>query len=283
MAYLECDSVVDKSWCDNQIILEINKYKIATLWLNRPDKHNALNADMVAGLNHAFEYLENHLSENRTNIRILVLRAKGKTFCAGADLKAMQQTIHYDYQENYTDALNLATALDRFANFACPTITAVQGNAYGGGVGLICCSDYVLATADSKFCLSEVRLGIIPAVISPYVYKTMGYKHSLRHILSADLISADQGLSYGMLSDVVKSEKYLVPALEKLIEQLAGNGPIAMQEAKKWINKIEHETHDQNLNSRTADLIAKIRTSSEGQEGLLAFLEKRTPGWKIND
>lgn len=283
MAYLECDKTIKQSWYNQHIILEINKYQVATIWLNRPDKHNALNADMVLGLNNAFEYLENYLLENRINIRVLLLRAKGKTFCAGADLKAMQQMIHYDYQENYTDALNLAKVLEKFAHFSCPTIAIIQGSAYGGGVGLICCADFAIALSGSEFCLSEVKLGIIPAVISPYIYKTIGYKQSVRYILTADTISSEEALKLNILSQIVNSEKELVTQTEKIVTKLLSNGPIAMQEAKKWLNKMEYEKYSQNLDIQTADLIAKLRTSSEGQEGLLAFLEKRKPNWKVND
>lgn len=283
MASLECDNIIQDSWYDSNIILEVNRYKVATIYLNRQDKHNALDEQMIAGLNSAFDSLENYLSEYDGNIKLLILRANGKSFCAGADLKAMQKMIDYNFDENYQDAIALARVLDRLANFAAPTLAVIQGNAFGGGVGLICCCDMAIAVNNSEFCLSEVKLGLIPAVISPYLLETLGYKQALRYSITADKFDAARALELGMLTHVVPLEKYLSQEVDIIIQSILKNGPIAMQNAKKLLKEIYLNTNDINILGKTAEAIASIRVSNEGQEGLTAFLEKREPNWIVND
>lgn len=281
--YLECDNIVQQSWYQDNISLEINTHRIATIYLNRVDKRNALNAEMLNALNEAFDVLEEYHSENNINVRLLLLRANGKVFCAGADLKSMQQMVDYSYQDNYQDAVLLARVLERLADFPCPTISAINGNAYGGGIGLICATDFAIAVKSAEFCLSEVKLGLIPAVISPYLVSTMGYKTALRLTVAAKNISADEALKYNMLSDIADSHEDLEIILTGLISELMQFGPLAMQKAKRLIKEIYASSDDQNtLLGRTAELIASIRVSAEGQEGLQAFLNKKSPSWIID-
>lgn len=281
LAYLECDNIIYRTWYDENIILEVNTNRVATLWLARVDKHNALNEEMITALNKAFDELENYLSENKTNIKVLLLRSKGKSFCAGADLTSMQKMINYDYQQNYEDALALSRVMERLHDFVSPTIAVVQGNAFGGGVGLICCCDFAIAVQQVNLCLSEVKLGIIPAVISPYLYNTMGPRNSLRYMLTAEMIESSKAFDLNIFSEVVEDDKALEQALEDILGKLLLNGPVAMQEVKSLV-KQDLLKLDKSIHSQTADLIAEIRVSPEGQEGLLAFLEKRKPSWCVN-
>lgn len=282
MESLECNNIIEQSWYDKNVLLEVNQNRVATLRLNRSAKHNALNSEMLIALNNAFDYLEEYHSENNTNVRVLLLRANGKSFCAGADLNSMQKTIDYNYDENYQDALVLARVLERLSNFACPTIAVVQGDAYGGGVGLICAADFAIALDGANFSLSEVKLGLIPAVISPYLVATMGYKQAMRFVLSANKFDAQTALNLNILSQIVNSELSLNAELKKLVSIMLNNGPLAMQKAKLLIKEV-HEHRDSNIISKTAEAIASIRVSQEAQEGLLAFINKRQPNWVINN
>jgi len=282
LASLECDIIVDEKYANNNILLELNKHGVASITLNRVEKHNALDANMIAGLNKAFDFLENYLleSEHPVKIRLLLLKANGKTFCAGADLNSMQKMVEFDYDDNYQDAINLARVLDRLNNFACPTIAVVQGSAFGGGVGLICCCDIAVAVSSAKFCLSEVKLGLIPAVISPYLVAAMGLKHAKRYTLTAEKFNSETAYNISMLTEVASNEKKLDITVDNIVSNLLKNGPVAMQKAKSLLKTIEYDQDEQNLASKTADAIANIRVSPEGQEGLLAFLEKRKPNWQ---
>lgn len=278
MAYLECENLVVETWDDGNIILQINKYYIATICLNRIDKHNALSANMVTGLNNALDYLE-YYNDHHGLIRILILRANGPTFCAGADLKLMQQMVYANYDANCADAQSLAIVLKKFSDFPAPTIALVQGNAYGGGVGLICCADYALAIMDAKFCLSEVKLGIIPAIISPYLLDTIGYKDTLRLFMSAQEFDSLEGRGMNMFSELANDYTELNSKLENLVHLLIKNAPQAVRKAKKIVKQLNKNSNLADIN--LSELIAQIRISEEGQEGLLAFLEKRTPKWII--
>lgn len=282
MASLEPDYIISESYYNDNIIVTVNKHRIASICLNRVDKHNALNDEMLLGINNALDTIENYLSQNNGNIRALVLESHGKSFCAGADLNSMQQMVNYDYNENYQDAINLARVLDRINNFPAPTIAKIQGSAFGGGIGLISCCDFAVAMNTAKFCLSEVKLGIIPAVISPYLIETMGYKKANRLALSAELIDSSKALELDLISYIALSEADLNNRVNSLLDLFKLNSPAAMQRCKSLFKEINNNKDDINKLGKTAEEIAKIRISPEGQEGLLAFIEKRKPNWVIN-
>ena len=279
MASSECKIISNKSFGDSTVLLEINEWGVASIILNRPDKHNSLDNSMISGLSDLLDELYDFVDNKKYLIKILVLKANGKSFCAGADLKHMQEMVNYSYDENYNDAMELAEVLFKLANFPCPTIAMVNGSAFGGGVGLICCMDFAYAVTDAEFCLSEVKLGLIPAVISPYVINTCGVKKAKRIMLSAHKISSSQALDYDIVSNIVASQDELKNSIDKLIADLLNNGPNAMIAAKKLLREYNHLSDSMN---NTVEAIAKIRVSAEGQEGLLAFLSKRKPNWIIN-
>ncbi len=279
MASLECSKViVSKSYSDATVLLEIDQLGVASIILNRADKHNSLDNNMVSGLAESLDDLYGYLDNKQYSVKVLVLKASGKSFCAGADLKHMQAMVNYSYDENYNDAMELADVLSRLANFPCPTIALVNGSAFGGGVGLICCTDFAYAVKEAEFCLSEVKLGLIPAVISPYIVNTCGLKKAKRIILSAHKLNSATALDYDILTDIVDSQAELINRANQLIIDLLNNGPNAMIEAKKLVNNYGHSPE---VINKTVEAIANIRVSQEGQEGLLAFLSKRKPNWIV--
>lgn len=247
--------------------------KIATLYLNRPETGNALNEELIAEMHQAFDQIE------QTSPRIMVLKACGKHFCTGADLNWMKQSKALGKEKNHQDAWQLASLIQRLDQFPAPTIAVVQGAAFGGALGLISACDIAIASKSAKFCLSEVKLGLIPAVISPYVIRAMGARQARRYFLSAEPLSSKQALYLNLIHERCK-EQDLSSTVETLCEQIIQNAPAAMVEAKRLINDINYQSIDENLINQTCDRIASIRISPEGQEGLGAFLEKRTPGWR---
>ena len=247
---------------------------VATITLNRAVMHNAFDDLMIAELLQALETVEND-----QQIRVLVLRAKGKSFSAGADLNWMRRMADYTHQQNRDDALQLARLMKNLNQLSKPVIAVVQGASFGGGVGLVACCDIAIGSNKALFCLSEVRLGLIPAVISPYVIAAIGERASRRYFLSAERFSAEQALNLGLLHDVVEPEA-LDYRVDTLIEELLLGGPRAQTEAKNLIRDVSNRLGDDQIIEQTAECIAVIRASSEGREGLNAFLQKRTPNWK---
>ncbi|MGO0308276.1 enoyl-CoA hydratase-related protein [Endozoicomonas acroporae] len=246
--------------------------QIATLCLNRPETGNALNKELIAEMHKAFDQIE------QTPTRLLILKANGKHFCTGADLNWMKQSKALNKEENHQDARQLASLIQRLDQFPAPTIAAIQGAAFGGALGLITACDIAIASKSAKFCLSEVKLGLIPAVISPYVVRAMGAHQARRYFLSAETISAKQALRLNLIHERCK-EQDLSSTVEALCGQIIQNAPVAMAEAKRLIDDVNHQLIDEDLIDLTCERIASIRISPEGQEGLSAFLEKRAPGW----
>ncbi len=247
---------------------------VATITLNRAVIHNAFDDLMIAELLQALEIIE---ADQR--VRLLVLRAKGDSFSAGADLNWMRRMADYDHQQNRDDAMELARLMKNLNQLSKPVIAVVQGASFGGGVGLVACCDIAIGSSKAMFCLSEVRLGLIPAVISPYVIAAIGERAARRYFLSAERFDAEQALSLGLLHDVVDPEA-LDYRLEKMVEALLLGGPKAQSEAKQLIREVSSRLGDEQVIEDTAERIAKIRASSEGREGLNAFLQKRAPNWK---
>jgi methylglutaconyl-CoA hydratase len=246
---------------------------IATLTLNRPELHNAFDDGLIAAL---LAELRRLAADPR--LRLLVLCASGKSFSAGADLGWMRRTADYSRQENLADALQLAELMRTLDSFPRPTLALVQGAAFGGGVGLVACCDIAIAAETASFCLSEVKLGLIPAVISPYVIAAIGLRQARRYVLSAERFDAHEARRFGLVHEVVPAGELAARGCE-LCAQLLRNGPEAMAAGKQLVAAVARGPLDETLIRGTALRIAAVRASAEGREGLAAFLEKRQPSW----
>lgn len=248
---------------------------VAWLTLNRPEVHNAFDDRMIAELLDALAAVRNN-----NQVRVLVLRSEGKNFSAGADLGWMRSMAAKDYDENIADAAELSRLMQELDELPQPTIALVQGAAFGGAVGLAACCDIALATPASSFCLSEVKIGLIPAVISPYVMRAIGTRQARRYMLTAERFSAEEALRIGLVHDVAED---LQQAAQPLIEALINNSPAAVTAAKSLAMAVDQQPLNANTRQLTIERIAEIRVSAEGQEGLSAFLEKRAPNWKTTN
>jgi len=255
------------------ILTDIDNRGVATVTLNRAEKHNAFDDAVIAELNSIFIGLDTN-----EQVRVVILAANGKSFSAGADLNWMKRMAAYNEAENFADAKGLATMLATLNELNKPTIARVQGAAYGGGVGLVSCCDIAIASDRASFCLSEVKLGMVPATISPYVIEAIGPRAARRYFTTAERFSAETALSIGLISESV-TEETLDPTVNRLVEALLGNGPKAITAAKQLIADVKHKTIDQPLKDKTSQLIADIRCSAEGREGVSAFLDKRPASW----
>ncbi|KXI29991.1 enoyl-CoA hydratase/isomerase family protein [Paraglaciecola hydrolytica] len=255
------------------LLLAIDEQGIATVTLNRPDIHNAFDAALISTLTTVFKRLD----QDET-VRGVILAANGKSFSAGADLNWMQAMANYSFDENLADAKSLAEMLAILNNLSKPTIARVQGAAFGGAVGLIACCDMAVGSRLSKFCLSEVKIGLVPATISPYVIDAIGARAARRYFATAEVFSARRARRLGLLSEAVTEEE-LDSTIAALIEHILRNSPKAVSAAKKLIFKVQNRVIDADLIHLTCEEIAHIRVSSEGQEGLQAFLQKRPANW----
>lgn len=260
----------------DNVLLNIDERGIATVTLNRPEKHNAFDDVIIAELTEAFLAVENN-----PEVRAMILASNGKNFSAGGDLAWMKRMANYSYDENLRDANALATMLHTLNFMTKPTIARVQGAAFGGAVGLVSCCDMAVATERASFSLSEVKIGLLPATISPYVVAAIGQRASRRYFLTAERFRADTALGLGLVSEVV-DEAALDDTIEQLIAALLGNSPAGIKASKKLIFDVSNRDIDEQLMGTTSERIAAIRVSEEGQEGLTAFLEKRSPGWIQN-
>ena len=254
-------------------LLVTKQESILTLTLNRPELHNAFDDKLI---NLLCGQLES--AQNDESVRVIILNANGKSFSAGADLNWMQSMVNYSEQENIDDSLKLANLMHMLHHSSKPTIACVQGVAFGGGAGLAAACDIAIGSIKAQFCFSEVKLGLIPAVISPYVIKTIGARHARRYFLSAELIDADKALAIGLLNEVV-DESLLEKKTLELATKIAKNAPVAMSESKALIDSVYAKQINEKLIEQTANWIAKVRVSKEGQQGLSAFLTKTKPHW----
>ena len=247
---------------------------VGILTLNKPKRHNAFDEQLIAEITVGLQELE---SDER--VRAVVLSSTGKSFCAGADLGWMKRAAEYTPEENLRDANRLAELMSTLNELAKPTIARVQGAAYGGGVGLIAACDIAVGTYDALFTLSEVKLGIVPAVISPYVLAAIGERYSRRYMLTAERFSAAEAYRIGLLHELVPGEEQLDEAIAEILESLLANGPHAQAECKELIRVVAGQPIDAQTIDETAQRITRVRASPEGREGLAAFLEKRAPNW----
>ncbi len=255
------------------LLSEIDEHGRATLTLNRPEMHNAFDDTLISALTSELKRLERDKS-----VRVVLLAARGKSFSSGADLNWMRRMADYSFEENLTDAIELADLMKTLANLSKPTIALVQGAAIGGGVGLVACCDIAIASENVSFCLSEVKLGLIPAVISPYVAAAIGPRATRRYFLTAERFDAAEAHRLGLVHEVVRPDE-LNARVERLSHQLLQNGPQAMASVKALVAEVALSSLDDDLIADTAERIAEIRASDEGREGLSAFLEKREPNW----
>lgn len=261
--------------------METIKYErdrsIARVTLNRPEIHNAFNDTMLTELIDVFR----ELHEQRGLIRVAVLTGNGKSFCAGADLNWMRKMVDYSYEENLVDSNRVSDCMHLLYTLPMPTIARVNGAAIGGGMGLVSACDIVVASEEAVFSLSEVKLGLVPACISPYVIKRAGESRCREFFLSGERIDARKALSAGLLNEVVPLDG-LDEAVNRWIERFLQCGPEALAVCKKLLEIVPGMPLDE-AKAFTAEDIAKLRISEEGQEGMNAFLEKRKPRWRNGD
>lgn len=246
---------------------------VVRLRLHRPDLHNAFDADLIGTLTAALVAL----GEDRS-VRAVVLEGAGASFSAGADLNWMRSMTAATEDENRADALALARLMRCLDELPHPTIARVHGAAFGGGVGLIACCDIAIGVPEAKFGLTESRLGLLPAVISPYVVAAIGARQARRWFATAELFDAAEAHRIGLLHAVVPADA-LDDAVNRQIDLLLKAGPIAASEAKRLVHRVDSPRDRNRLDRENADLIARLRVSPEGQEGLAAFLDKRKAGW----
>jgi len=246
---------------------------VATITLNRPDVRNAFNEEAIEDLAVAFEGLG-----QTDTVRAIVLAANGPAFCAGADLNWMKKMAGYSDDENHQDAMRLANMLRTIYLCPKPTVARVQGDCYAGGMGLVAACDIVVASDNVNFCLSEVKLGLIPATISPYVIKAMGEQAARRYFLTAERFDAREAHRIGLAHEVVEADA-LDAQVGAIVKALVANSPNAVQQAKALVREVVGQGIDDTLLASTASRIANIRASHEGREGVASFLEKRKPSW----
>ncbi len=270
-SFREFQEAIEKS--DSEVICHLENNGTLRICINRPTLHNAFNDHVIGLLIAAFEVA---VSDNQ--IRVVILQSKGKNFSAGADLNWMKSMAQLNLEENRQDAAELARLMHVIYSCPKPVIARIQGASFGGALGLIACSDIAIATNNARFCLSEVKIGLIPAVISPYVSKAIGARAAQRYFITAEQFNAEKALQLGLLHEVVNDEA-LDQVVNTIAETLVANGPQAVAAAKTLAHYVSDNAINDKTITYTTDLIAKIRVSSEGQEGLSAFLEKRKANW----
>lgn len=260
----------------NKVLFNIDQQGVAQVILNNPDKHNAFDDQIIGQLTEIFKQIN-----NAQHIKAMVLSSTGKSFSAGADLAWMKRMAEYSYTDNLTDANALATMLNLLDTLSVPTIAKIQGAAFGGAVGLVSCCDIAIASERASFCLSEVKLGLIPATISPYVINSIGNKACRRYFLTAERFSSHVAESLGLVSIVCSSDE-LDSSVNNMVNTILNNSPAALKQAKLLVLEVANKDITPELMNDTSDRIAKIRVSKEGQEGLTAFFENRKPNWQEN-
>lgn len=261
---------------ENFVSLEIDAAATAWLWLNRPQIHNAFDDRCIATLNDHLSDL--HAKAQTGAVRAVVLGSHGKHFSAGADLGWMRRMIDYDIEANLADSRELARLMAQLDSLPCPLIGRVQGAAFGGAVGLVACCDVVVASAKARFCLSEVLIGLSPAVISPYLQAAIGQRQMRRYALTAEEITSTRAYELGLVHEVVELDE-LDDVITGLLAKITCGSPQAQRETKKLLARIARVPDSEERKAETCRVISAIRVSKEGQEGLASFFEKRIPAW----
>ena len=247
---------------------------VARIWLDRPATRNAFDDVVIGELTRAFAE-----AGAMPAVRAVVLGARGPAFCAGADLNWMRRMADYTREQNLADAGTLATMLRTIAECPKPTIARVQGDVYAGGMGLVAACDMAVAVDTAWFCLSEVRIGLVPATISPYVIRAMGTRAAQRWFLTAERFTAAEAHRLGLVHEVVDAAEAIDAQVDQLLKALRGAGPDAVATCKRLVAEVAGREIDAALIERTVEGIADIRASAEGREGVQAFLQKRKPSW----
>jgi methylglutaconyl-CoA hydratase len=247
---------------------------VLTLTLNQPERRNAFNDEVIAELTQAFE--EAHAMPE---VRAVVLAANGKSFCAGADLNWMRRMADYSHAENLADAGALARMLGAIYHCSKPTIARIQGDVYAGGMGLVAACDMAVSVDSARFCLSEVRLGLIPATISPYVIRAMGARQAHRYFLTAEVFDAAEAHRMGFVHGLAPADQ-LDSQVDALVQALMQAGPEAVRACKTLLHTVAHKDIDTPLVQHTVEQIASIRAGAEGRAGVRAFLEKTSPDYR---
>ncbi|MGZ3745879.1 MAG: enoyl-CoA hydratase-related protein [Pseudobdellovibrionaceae bacterium] len=247
--------------------------QVAYIKLNRPDIRNAFDPSMIADITQAFFDLD-----KRRDLRAIVLQGEGKVFCAGADLKWMKEMVKYSLEQNKEDSLQLFAMFEAIATCSLPVLGLVQGAAFGGALGLVACCDYVIADPRAQFCFSEVKLGIVPAVISAFVHRK-AVAGKIRHLMMSGIVfTSQQAAEAGLVNEIVETSDFTV-CLESILKAYIECGPEAVRETKKLLNDLPKLSWEEQR-QRTSQVISERRVSAEGQEGLKSFLEKRSPSWR---
>ena len=257
----------------DKVTSKIDSRGVARVTIDNPKKHNAFDDRIIAQLTETFKAIADN-----TDVRVMVLDSEGKQFSAGADLGWMQRMADYSYEENLADSHALAEMLKTLNQLPQPTIARVQGAAFGGAVGLVSCCDMAVASTSASFSLSEVKIGLVPATISPYVIAAIGQRAARRYFTTGERFDGQTALALGLVSELAELDK-LDEKVEELVTALLANSPAAIKSAKQLIFDISGKPIDQLLIDGTCKTIAEIRASDEGREGLKAFLEKRPPKW----
>jgi methylglutaconyl-CoA hydratase len=250
---------------------------VARVWLDRPDVRNALNGGLIRELAAAFATLAGEAAAG--TVRAIVLGGSGKAFCAGADLASMREIGTYTWEQNRADAETLAAMLWTMYTCPVPVIARIHGDCYAGGLGLASVCDIRVAVESVTFCLSEARLGLLPATISPYVVRAMGEQAARRYFVTAERFGAAEAKAMGLAHEVVAADE-LDPKVDAIVAAIVANGPLATAACKRLVQDVAGREITAELRSETARRIADIRASAEGQEGIRSFLDKRDPAWK---
>lgn len=254
--------------------LEIEmKGPVATIWMNRPDMHNAFDETLITELTAACTALDDD-----KDVRVVVLAGRGKSFSAGADLNWMKRAANNGVEDNLNDARALAGMLRVLAEMKKPTIARVQGAALGGGMGLAAACDIAVASTKAVFATSEVKFGIIPSAISPYVLRAIGARQAYRYFQSAERISAERAREIGLVHEAVEADE-LDAKVQEIVTALLQGGPLSQSAAKDLIRAVNNQPINDNLVEDTAHRIAHLRATPEAREGISAFLDKRSPAW----
>lgn len=253
------------------------QHGIVVIWMNRAEVRNAFNETMIAELTQAFQ-----AADADKSIRAVVLAGLGPAFCAGADLNWMKKMSGYSLRENHADALALAGMLNTIYMMKKPTVARVHGPAFAGGMGLVAACDIAIASQEAEFCLSEVKLGLTAATISPYVVAAIGERHARRYFLSAERFTAAEAFRIGLVHDLATKEE-LDATVNTLLAHLLAASPAAIAASKELIRAVARAPIDQRMIADTAARIAAARASTDGKEGIRSFLEKRKPAWTITE
>ena len=258
----------------NFIKIKVIKEKVLQISLNNPKSRNAINSIMLDELLDCLENLN-----RKKEIRVLVITGEGQAFSAGADLEWMRRSINLSLEENKNDALKFSKMLRTIDEFYCNTVAIINGHAFGGGLGVLSVCDFKIADSKSKFCFSEVKLGIIPAMIGPYILRNLGYTNTKKLFLSGEIFDADKATSLNLIDKFVETQ-HIINERNILIDKLLLGGPKAQTAIKTYLKNIYSKSISDDVIKYAAENIAALRVSEEGQKGIKAFLSKSKPDWQ---